>query len=457
MAATGTLTPPKVETSAVGEQATVRPAVTVGSAHAVPPPAARGVIRPRLAALRGNRDFLLLWSGGVISTAGSQLSLVAYPLLVLASSGTAAQAGLLGTVALALRTVLRLPAGALVDRWDRRRVMICCDAARAIVLLLVVAALVTATVTFGLLLAAAAAEAAFTVFYPPAERAALRSIVPVSQLPAALAANEARQHAAELAGPPLGGALFGLGRALPFLGDAISYLLSLAAAVAIRTPLRATPEEPRHVQRRAGLVREIGDGLGFTWRQPLLRATALCVAGTNTVYTALSFAVIVAARHAGATATSIGLMLAAAGVGGLLGALTAPRLITGLTPSGALLVALWAGAVTTPAMAAHPLPALIGPLLAMFAFLIPAANAVLVSSQMAITPEHLQGRVFSSVLFLSGVGGAAAPVLTGLGLDRLGSSAVLILLGAATAMVAALATTSRSIRSLSGNASSALT
>lgn len=396
--------------------------------------------------LRGNRNFLLLWTGGVTSSLGSQLTLVAYPLLALSLGASAAQAGLIGTAGLFTRTVLRLPAGALVDRWDRRRVMLCCDLVRAVVLTLVVVTLFADTATVWLLLAASALESVFTVFFVPAERAALRTVVDVGQLPTALAANEARLYAAELAGPPLGGLLFGLARPLPFLGDAISYGYSFLAIMFLRgVPMRAEPASAA----AGGLVRQIAAGIGLTWRQPLLRAIAFCVAGSNVVYTALSFGVILVAHAEGASAASIGVMLGAAGVGGLLGALAAPRVIAAAPPATVLLTVFWIGVLVIPGMALHPTPALIGPLLALFMFLIPAANTVLISGQMAITPADMQGRVFSSILFLSGAGGAAAPVLTGLLLEATGSRTLLIVLGAAMGFVAVAATASRSVRMMS--------
>lgn len=394
--------------------------------------------------LRGNRDFVLLWTAGVASSFGSQLTLVAYPLLVLALSGSAVQAGLLGSVGMLTRTLLRLPAGALVDRWDRRLVMLWCDAVRAVVLSGVVISVFTGTVNFWVLLVASAAESVFTVLFVPAERAALRSVVPAAGLTPALAANEARQHAAQLAGPPLGGLLFGVGRSLPFLGDAVSYLYSFVAVLLIRTPLQV---QARTSDRR-GLVREISDGLALTWRQPLVRAIALCVAGSNVVYTALFFGIIVVAQQGGASATSIGVMLGATGVGGLLGAVAAPRLIAAFAPVTVLLGVLWAGVAAIPVMAIDPTPALIGPLLGFFTFLMPAANTVLVSTQMAITPPDMQGRVFSSVLFLSGLGAAGAPVLTGLLLEAVTGRTVVLVLAAVMALVAGLATASRNLRSL---------
>jgi len=88
----------------------------------------------RRASLWRNRDYLLLWSGQGVSSAGTQVSGVAFPLLILAITGSPAQAGL----AFALRSlpyvIFSLPVGALIDRWDRKRVMILCDIGRALAL-----------------------------------------------------------------------------------------------------------------------------------------------------------------------------------------------------------------------------------------------------------------------------------------------------------------------------------
>src|SRR5829696_5538461 len=92
--------------------------------------------------LRHNRDFRLLWIGQAVSALGSNISLTAYPLLVLALTGSAASAGLVGFLAALPYALLQLPAGAYVDRWDRRRVMLISDAIRGAVLVVVCIAVV---------------------------------------------------------------------------------------------------------------------------------------------------------------------------------------------------------------------------------------------------------------------------------------------------------------------------
>ncbi len=81
-----------------------------------------------------NRDYMLLWSGQTVSSIGTQVSGVAFPFLVLALTGSPAQAGFMGAVRAAPYLLFSLPAGALIDRWDRKRVMILCDAGRALAL-----------------------------------------------------------------------------------------------------------------------------------------------------------------------------------------------------------------------------------------------------------------------------------------------------------------------------------
>src|SRR5215472_8753302 len=89
----------------------------------------------RPASLWHNRDFLLLWSGQIVSAVGSQVSLIAFPWLILAVTGSPAQAGLIAAMRTLPYILFGLPAGALIDRWNRKRVMILCDTGRALALL----------------------------------------------------------------------------------------------------------------------------------------------------------------------------------------------------------------------------------------------------------------------------------------------------------------------------------
>ena len=198
----------------------------------------------------------MLWIGQVLSDTGTEAALIAYPLLILALTHSPIIAGLVGTVDLVVQLILGLPGGAISDRLDRRLTMIVCEAGRAAVLALLAALVLVHLVTWPVVLAVAVIDGGANVLFVPSASAALPAIVADVQLERAWAATEARTYAASLAGPALGGFLFGLGRAVPFVGDAVSYLVSAGAVSRIRGKFRAEPSGGRKA-----LWREVIDGL----------------------------------------------------------------------------------------------------------------------------------------------------------------------------------------------------
>jgi MFS family permease len=205
--------------------------------------------------LARNRGFRLLWIGQVLSDTGTEAALIAYPLLILALTHSAVIAGFVGTARLAVQLIVGLPGGAISDRLDRRLTMIVCDTGRAAVLALLAAPVLLHQVTWPVVLAIAVIDGAANVLFDPSASTALPAIVADEQLEQAWAATEARTYAASLAGPALGGFLFGLGRAVPFVGDAASYLVSAGAVSRIRGKFRAEPSGGRKA-----LWREVIDG-----------------------------------------------------------------------------------------------------------------------------------------------------------------------------------------------------
>ncbi len=188
-----------------------------------------------------NRDFTLLWSSQVISTVGTRVTSVAYPLLVLLLTGSPALAGVVGFAQTLPFLLLYLPGGAWVDRWDRRRTMVVCEVGRMVALgSIAVTAVVGGVhaITIAQLAAVAFVEGSLFVLFDLAEGAALPRLVPAGQLPTAVAWNQARTQGADLVGQPLGGLLFAIAPALPFAVDSVSYLVSGGAVAAIRTRLQ---------------------------------------------------------------------------------------------------------------------------------------------------------------------------------------------------------------------------
>jgi MFS family permease len=337
-----------------------------------------------------NRDFLLLWSGQTISTLGTRVTSLAYPLLVLAVTGSPAQAGLVGFAQTLPFLVWYLPAGALVDRWDRKRIMLVTDAGRAVALGSVVVALMADRLTLGQLLVVGFVEGSLYVFFQLAEGAALPHVVARSQLPAAVAQNQARDQGAELAGQPLGGFLFGIGHAVPFLFDAISYVVAFLALLFVRPSLQERRDEPgRH------LVAEVAEGIRWLWRQRLLRLLVLLIGITNFAFNAMALALIVRAQQLGASPAAIGLAFGAMGVGAVLGAVLAPWLQRQIPAPVIMVGALWAWAAQLAALAVVPSLVAIGLILAVGGALGPLFNVVVAGYRYALAPDRLQARTIS--------------------------------------------------------------
>jgi MFS family permease len=185
-------------------------------------------------ALRRNRDFQLLWIGEALSELGSRISGVAIPLLVLATSHSPAKLGVTGFVGLLPLLVFTLPAGALLDRWNRRRMMVVCQAGRALAVTSLAATIAAGRVWFPLILVVFFLDVTGSIFYSVAERSALPHLVPHEQMRSAVAQNQAREYGSGLIGRPLGGLLFSVGHTVPFLADALSYLFSITSLLLIR-------------------------------------------------------------------------------------------------------------------------------------------------------------------------------------------------------------------------------
>lgn len=351
----------------------------------------------------------MLWIGQLLSDTGTEIGMLAYPLLILALTGSAVLAGVVGTARAVTRLCLQLPAGALSDRFDRRLTMIVCDGVRAVLLALLGVLIVLHLASWPVVLIVGLIEGGAGTIFDPAATAALPRIVPDGQLEQAWAATEARTYAAGLAGPALGGVLFGLGRAVPFLADAVSYGVSVGTVSRIRGRFR-----PKKAAERKALWREVADGLQLVWQVPILRAVVIQAPLVNFAFTGVIFTITLALRQHGTSTAVIGLVQAAIAVGGLLGAVVAPRLqgrmrlgtlATAITLAGALLFGAAALLVPSPLVAA---PVAIALLLA------PAVNAALFAVMIRSTPEEMRGRVTNTVIMVATALATLAPLIAGL-------------------------------------------
>jgi predicted MFS family arabinose efflux permease len=395
--------------------------------------------------LRRNRDFQLLWSGQAVSLLGSQTSRIAYPLLVLAMTGSPAKAGIAGFAAMLGYLLFPLPAGALADRHDRKRIMIGCDAIRLAAVGSIAVAYLAAHLTYAQILLAGFAEGSATIFFSLAERAALPMLVHPSQRSTAISQNEARANVAQLAGPALGGALFGLSRAAPFAADALSYLASLVTLPFIRTPMQAARRDVPARTWRA-MRAELAEGLAFTWREPFLRYASIFGASVNLLLQVVILGLIVLGRHDGASPAQIGIIVGCLGAGGIAGALAAPwfqrRIPAGLTITGCM----WIWALLLAVIAAVHAVAWLYPTVAVIGFVGPAWNVSAQTFRMKITPNELLGRTSSVSLQIAWGVIPLGSLLAGFLLQVLSPPAAMAVVAAVMAGTAVAATALAAVR-----------
>lgn len=365
--------------------------------------------------LRRNRDFLLMWSGAGFTLLGTGAGQVAYPFLVLSATRSAGTAGLVQFMALLPNLLVQLPAGALVDRCNRRILMIVCDLGAMLATGSVAAAVLVGHVWVPQIMVVAFIDGSLAIPYQLAERAAVRHLVPAGQLAAALTQNEARWRAAGLLGRPIGGLLYSVARWSAFLFMALTHVLSLACLLLIRRDFQAP-----HAGTQPRLIAGLAEGLAWTWRRRFLRTVLGLVGATNLLFAGLSLAVIVIVQHSGRSAAVAGLITAAGGAGGVLGALTGMwwQRRAGLRAIVIGGMAAWCALMPLVAFARSPL--LLAVIFAAMSYVGGLMNVAIGVYQVRITPDPIQGRV-SSVLILIGVGtGSVGAPIAGFLLDKLG-------------------------------------
>ncbi|HEV7710363.1 MAG TPA: MFS transporter [Asanoa sp.] len=382
--------------------------------------------------LRRNRDFMLLWTGAGFASLGSHLTMVLYPLLVVWQGGSPVAAGLVTSAAVLPHLVVQLPAGVLVDRFDRRRLMITADVGCIVVSGSVLAAVALDTVQIGHLMVAAFLHSSFSIGYELAERTAARHLVHDSQVPAALGQNEARKRAVGMLGDPVGSLLFSLVRWTPFLMTVVAHVVSLVELLLIRKRFQA--------ERTVGTARdvrtEIAEGIRWLWRQPFLRAAMLLIAGSNLIFAGIILTLIVIIHNSGTSPAAVGLILAAGGLGGVVGALTASwwrRLvpIRAILPGGLF---VWALAIAPLAVLEQPVS--IGVLFACCGYIGGAINVIGYVYAVQVTPDEILGRAMSVMMLLGSGANFLGALAIGFALDAWRVDQTVVVMAAGMSLLA---------------------
>lgn len=364
----------------------------------------------KLPRLWRNRDYMLLWGGQVVSVIGSGMTQIVYPLLILAMTNSAAAAGIAAALGAVPYVVFSLPAGALIDRWDRKRVMIYSDIGRAVTLFSIPVALWFDALTIWQIYLCALVEGTLFVFFNIAEVAALARVVDKPQLPQATAQNDVTYSIAGLVAPTLGTVLFQLGKAVPFVFDAVSYLISVVSLLFIRTQFQV---ERKTTEQHLG--REIREGLAWLWHQPLIRYMAVLTGALNFVNTPTTLIVIVLAKNLGADDAQIGLVFSLSAFGAIAGSIVGGQIQRRYEFGRVIIATVWISALLFPLLALPQNFYVLGVIIGLMWFTGPIYNVVQFSYRVALIPDALQGRVNSVFrLFVFGLqplGAALAGVL----------------------------------------------
>ncbi len=354
-----------------------------------------------------NPDFVRLWTAATISQFGTQISLLALPLVaVVLLEASPFEVALLGTVEFLPFILFSLPAGAWVDRLRRRPILILGDLGRAVALATIPAAFVLDVLTIWQLYLVGFIAGTLTVLFDVAYQSYLPALVERDQLVDGNGKLEVSRTLAQTAGPALGGGVIGLVTApLAVLADALSFVVSALFVIAIRKP-EPTPDRHRdeHGRQRGSLRSEVMHGLRYVLGNPYLRGIAAAT-GTSNLFSNIAFAtyIVYAVRELGLDAGEIGIVFGLGNIGAVVGALTASRWASALGLGRTIIVTM---ALNSPGILLVALAPREGPI----PFLVAAGfltglSAVIyninqVSFRQAITPLPMQGRMNATMRFI---------------------------------------------------------
>lgn len=396
---------------------------------------------PTIAPLYRNRNYQLLWGSQALSEFGGSVLGIPFVLLVLAVTASPATVGLVLGTSAAASLLVGLPAGALVDRWNRKKIMLGCAAADVIVSGSLAVALWWGTASVWHIALVAVVGGVSGAMFGPAEEACLPNVVPDEQLPTAVSMNAVRSNLATLLGTAVGGFLFTIGRFVPFAVHVLTRITGFFALLFVRVPSRVVQREPL-----SRLGHEMASGLRWMWRHRAIRVIGLFAVGLNLFFASYFVIIIVTATDRGMHSGQIGILATMMGAGGTLGALIAPYLYRRLSPYLSIIGVFWAVTLLTPLAIFIENSYLMGALLAAMVFLGPTASTAIGTYQLLLTPDELRGRMSSVMGVLIGSAAAVGPAVGGFLMEALSHIDAILLCAAGIGVVTVLGTISPTLR-----------
>jgi MFS family permease len=361
---------------------------------------------PRNRSLFRHRDFVKLWSAETISQFGTQVTLLALPIIAATTLNvTPFEFGLLGTIEFLPFILLSLPAGVWVDRLRRRPILIAGDLIRAAALTSIPIAFALNGLTIWQLYVVGFINGCATVFFDVAYMSYLPSLVERDQIVEGNSKLETSRSAAQITGPGIAGVLIGaLTAPFAIALDALSFVVSALFMFAIRRH-EAAPEPRLNEQgERASMRSEIAEGLRYVGRHPLLRSIAATTATSNLCSNIVfSILILYLVRELSFTPELLGLAFSIGSVGFLIGALLANRVAMRFGVGPTIVGSAFAFGPSALLVAIAP-PNLALPFVAASIFFGGMGGAIYninqVSLRQAITPEQMQGRMNATMRFI---------------------------------------------------------
>lgn len=391
-----------------------------------------------------NPDYLLLMSGKTTQIIGAGLGVFAVPLIAFALTGSVFLAGMISAAGEVGFLLASLPAGAIADRVNRKNLILVCSAIGALLWGSLVVTSAMGELTAWQLAVVLFLSNVMSAFFVPAEAAGIREVVRPDQMGSAMAAMQGRGAVASLISGPIGGVLYGLGRAWPLAASAVGYLVVGACTLFVRKPLNGDLSHVKNTHVVASLV----EGLRFVWSVPFLRVGVFIFAILNLAFSGILFSINLHLVAVHTPPFLIGLMDAVAGASMLIGAIAAGPLVKRFRGGRLAVVSVIVTVVGASGLMTAQDYAEYLPWMMVATIMIPALNSALLGYASAITPSALQGRM-NSVLSLSSVAVTPiAPIAAGALLGSVSVNAALAVFAVLLAIGGAIFIAYRPMRSI---------
>lgn len=391
-----------------------------------------------------NSNYLLLQGGQIVSFIGNQQQFIALPLLVLALTGSAVQAGFaVGLSAIATLVVSPI-AGVLVDRWNRKTTMILCDAGRMLVTLTIPLAFWLHLLALPQIYGAVVIAGVLGTIFNVANAAALPNVVTQEQLPPALSQVQVAYTSVRVVGSLIGGALYTLGKVIPFLVNSVSFGISALSLGLIRGNFQQDREDARQSLREA-----LAEGFVWLWKQPLLRFLTIINGADSLRYGAGYLVILIRAAELHTSPEGIGTIFMAAGIGALLGNLASNWIRKRFLFGKIAISMLWLEALMFPLYALAPDALVMCLIAAAEEFVGPIYTIALTTYQQVATPDAMRGRTNSTVQLVTQGAQSVGAIVGGWLIQGVGAQGSALLLGAWLLMLAVATTLNKRVRSAS--------